>query len=123
MNEHQIIDELQRLSQLLDDGKVHVDAGDWDAVAKCFAEVEAIQSNIKSNTPSVETLIEANNTFKSKFEPLKAVLMEKTGHIISVIETWKEQHTGKIADSKNTLDNISKFYKPNSTSYYIDRKE
>lgn len=92
-------------------------------MSKAFGEAEKIQDKIKTGKPGIDSLLEKNPDFKANYEPLKASLMEKTDGIISAIEVWKEQNTGKIADSKNTLDNISKFYKPSSTSYYIDRKE
>ena len=123
MNEKQVLQQLHRLSQLLDDGQAHVEVQNWDAVAQSFGDAEKIQDKIKANTPDVTTMLAQNAEFKQSYQPLKASLMEKTTRIVNAIETWKSQHTGKIADSKNTLDNISKFYKPSSTSFYIDREE
>jgi hypothetical protein len=123
MNKDQIIQQLKRISELLDESNIHVDNHDWDNAGKTFGQAGQIQEQIKKNNPTVETLLAQSPGFKKQYEPLKAELLEKTDAITQTIETWRTQHTGKIADSKNTLDNISKFYKPSSTSYYIDREE
>lgn len=77
----------------------------------------------KKNDPPVETLLSNNPSFKNQYEPLKKNLLEKANKVVSAIENWKLEYTGKITTSKNVLDNISKYYNPTNTSYYIDTKE
>lgn len=123
MDENQILTLLTRISIKLDKGEVCIKKNEWEAVGKLFTEVNTLQEKIKKNDPSVETLLSNNPSFKTRYEPLKKDLLDKTTRVISAIENWKLEYTEKITASKNLLDNISKYYKPRNTSYYIDTKE
>jgi regulator of replication initiation timing len=123
MNEKELLEQLNKVSQNLDASEICIGKNDWDSVLTLFNEIDTIQSKIKSNNPDVETLIQENSEFKEQFEAIKAILEEKTAHVIAVVEDWKVKHTEKISDSKDLLDNIAKYYKPTQTSYYFDRNE
>jgi regulator of replication initiation timing len=123
MDENQILTLLTRISSKLDKGETYIKKNEWDAVGKLFTEINTLQEKIKKNEPPVETLLSNNPSFKKKYEPLKKNLLDKANKVISTIEKWKLEHTEKITASKNVLDNISKYYKPGNTSYYIDTKE
>ncbi len=123
MNEKEIIARLSSISNDLDGSESLIRNNDWDAIGKLFSQFDSIQEKIKSSEPSVETLMARNASFKKEYENIKAALLEKTGRIVADIEEWKIKHTEKISGSKDILDNISKFYQPPTTSYYIDRKE
>lgn len=123
MKEKQILEQLALLSQKLDQGEVHIQANRWTEVAELFAQAGKIQATIQNNQPSMDTLCAQNPGFNQSYSEIKGVLLEKTERIIATIQQWKETQIGKISNSKNTLNTISKFYSPNTTSYYFDRKE
>ena len=123
MDENQILTILSRISSKLDRGEAYIKKNEWDAVGKLLTEVNTLQEKIKKNEPPVETLLSNNPSFKNRYEPLKKNLLDKANRVISAIEFWKSEYTEKITASKNVLDNISKYYKPDNTSYYIDTKE
>ncbi len=123
MNENQILEQLAQLSQKLDEGETHIKTNSWDEVATLFSQAGKIQASIQNHQPPLDTLCARNPGFKKAYTEIKTVLLEKTERIITTIEKWKQEQVEKISDSKNTLNNISKFYSPNQTSYYFDRKE
>jgi len=118
-----IISLLNRILQLLDNVSTHINENNWDMVTDIMSRVASFQTEIKNHSPSVETLLAQSSSFQREYEPLKASLLEKTEVVITGIEKWKVDQTGKISDSKNILDNMSRYYKPSTMSYYIDRKE
>jgi regulator of replication initiation timing len=120
---HPINSLLNQISQLLDTVENHINENNWDMVTDVMARVASLQSEIKNHSPSVKTLQEQNPAFQREYEPLKDSLLEKAGQVISIIEKWKVKQVGKISNSKNVLDNLSRYYKPSTTSYYFDRKE
>jgi hypothetical protein len=123
LNEQDILELLNKISQNLDAGEICIGKNDWDTVGELFKEIDDIQIKIKANEPSLDTLTQQNPDFKTQVDANIALLQGKNNHVINVIEKWKQKHTEKISGSKDLLDNISKYYKPNQTSYYIDRKE
>jgi hypothetical protein len=123
MDEKEIISSLNRIGDILDNAQSYIDKNEWDNLKLGLSQVDIIQAGIKTNHPSVDTLLAENSSFKSQFEPLKESVLAKSARVISSIEEWKQKNLEKITDSKNTLDNISKYYKPSQNSYYIDTKE
>ncbi len=123
MDEKEIISSLHRVVDILDHAQSYIDKNEWDNLKLALSQVDIIQAGIKSNHPSVDTLLSESSSFKSRFEPLKESILVKSAKVISSIEEWKQKHLEKITESKNTLDNISKYYKPSQNSYYIDTQE
>jgi hypothetical protein len=123
MDENQILTLLTRISTKLDKGEACIKKNEWEAVGKLMTEVNTLQEKIKKNDPPVETLLSNNPSFQNRYKPLKKSLLDKTNRVISAIENWKLEYTEKITASKNLLDNISKYYKPPNSSYYIDQEE
>ena len=123
MNEQEVLKQLEIISQHLDHSNSLVTENKWDAIENDFATIVDIRDKIKKNQPPVEALMEQSTTFKTEYELLKENILIKTDQVIASIETWKTTHSEKISQSKNVLDNISRYYQPSSSSYYIDRKE
>jgi hypothetical protein len=123
MLEKEILAFLNDISLKLDKGESLIKKNEWDAVGTLFSEVNAIQEKIQKSDPPVNQLAAENPSFKEQYEPLRELLVKKTTRVISVIEQWKVEQAEKITGSKNLLDNISKYYKPSNSSYYIDTNE
>lgn len=123
MDDQNIIDILEQIPPLLEETDTNIRENQWDDVAQLLARITVLQEQVKAASPDVDTRLEKNPQFKARYEPLKSILSQKISEIIAAVEKWKLSHTEKISDSKNVLDNIAKYYKPSSTSFYIDRKE
>lgn len=101
--------------------KIH--AGDWDAVGELFSQINDIEKKIRKNPVTVDTLIAQSPSFKKEYAAVKGKLLENVGHTKTVIQEWRQQQMEKISSSKNVLDNLSKYYNPKKSSYFIDKKE
>ncbi|MCP4155570.1 MAG: hypothetical protein GY757_48045, partial [bacterium] len=95
----------------------------WDSVGKLLADVNAIQMEIKQNPVSVDDYSAKNPVFKKEYNALKGDVLKHIDINTAAIEEWRTAICSKIAGSKNTLDNISKYYKPAEGSYYVDTEE
>jgi hypothetical protein len=123
MDEKDILNKLGRVSNKLVKVGENIKNDNWDMVGKLLSQVNGIQEKIKNSPVSVETFLAQSPSFKKEYTFIKGKLLEQIKQNNAAIEEWKVKHTEKIASSKNALDNISKYYKPPDTSYYIDRKE
>jgi len=124
MDEKGVLNYLNNISQEIDHASSFLHQNDWDNAAKKLTQIENLQEQIRNNNIPVDTMLNRNPTFKKEYEAIKEVLQGKIKEIISVIQDWRNKQLEKIADSKNVLDNLSKYSKnPSSSSYYIDRKE
>jgi regulator of replication initiation timing len=123
MREKEILTILSDISRKLDKGERHIKKNEWDDVGTLFSEINALHEKVRKNDPPIKRLMAENPSFKEQYEPLREILLEKTTRVISVIEQWKSEQADKITGSKNLLDNISKYYKPSNSSYYIDTNE
>ena len=123
MDEKGILTALEEISAYLDQVSEAVTQNDWDSVSQLLSHVNDRQEKIRTGDTSLQEYLDSNGSFKKQYEVIKPVVMKKTEIVAERIQEWRTQQMGKIADSKNVLDNISRYYKPNQRSYYIDREE
>lgn len=123
MDEKEILSGLTKISEKLEKVGESIQNDNWDAVETYLSEANKIQEKIKKNPVKVEVFMAQNPSFEKEYSAVKSRLLEQLEQNVASIEVWKTKHTEKIAGSKNTLDNISKYYKPQNSSYYFDKKE
>lgn len=123
MDEKQTLAKFNDMLAKLEQIEAFVKKDNWDAVAKTSKQIDAIDAAIKKNPVSVDDFIAQNTDFEKEYLIIKAKLLVQVDNNIATIEEWKNKTSSKIADSKNTRTNISKYYQPTKTSYYIDKKE
>jgi len=123
MDENEILNRLGQIFDSLEAVGERIKANDWDGVEKSLARAVKIQESIKKNPVSIDTCMARDPSFKKDYSSIKSRLLDRLRQNTAAIEAWKVKHVGKIAGSKDALDNISKYFKPQKTSFYIDRKE
>jgi hypothetical protein len=123
MDEKEILNGLTRISENLGKVAENICNENWEGVETYLAEANKIQEKIKKNPVKVGTFMAQNPSFEKEYSVVKSRLLEQLKQNMASINVWKMKHTEKIAGTKNTLDNFSKYYKPQKTSYYIDKKE
>lgn len=123
MDEKEIINQLGQILHKLEKVGERVKNNDWEGVEKFLARAVKIQEKIKKNPVSIDTYIGRNPSFKKEYSSIKTKLLDRLQKNTAAIEAWKVTHVEKIAGSKDALDNISKYYKPEKTSFYIDKNE
>ena len=123
MDEKEILKGLTKISENLGKVAESISNENWDNVETFLSEANKIQEKIKKNPIKVETFMAKNPSFEKEYSVVKSRLLEQLEQNMASINVWKMKHTEKIAGTKNTLDNFSKYYKPQKSSYYIDKKE
>ena len=123
MDEKEILNRLGQIFDSLEMVAESIKTNDWDGVEKSLARAVKIQESLKKNPVSIDTCMARNPAFKKDYSSVKSKLLDRLRQNTAAIEAWKAKHVGKIAGSKDALDNISKYFKPKKTSFYIDRKE
>jgi len=123
MDEKEILNGLEKVSQNLDLVEKAIEKNNWDEVGLLLSQVNIIQAKINSSTPPLDILLAKNLSFEKQYTPLKESLITKTTRVISSIEEWKTKQLEKISESRNVLDNLSKYYRPSTISHYIDTNE
>lgn len=121
MDEKGILKALEDISGHLDKVPQAVAKNDWDAVSLLMSHVNDSQEKIRTSDVPLQEYLDRNPLFKKEYDAVKPVVLKKTGDVVATIEEWRTKQMGKIADSKNILDNISRYYQPSNRSYYIDR--
>lgn len=123
MDEKGILKLLEEIGMQLDSVKTAIEKDEWDTVSQQLSLVNKSQEKIRTNPIPVDTFLEKNREFKEQYNILKPVILKKTEEVITRIQGWQTKQMGKIADSKNILDNFARYYQPNNRSYYFDREE
>lgn len=123
MDEKEILASLNQVYSHLEGVQPLIEKNDWEGVNTLLLQVQVIKDKIRNNNPKVETLISQSPSFNADYQPLKTAIMVKSAAIITIIEDWKQKHVSKISESKNVINNISKYYNPSNTSFYIDKNE
>lgn len=123
MDEKEILNQLGQIFDSLETAGESIKSSDWDGVEKSLARVVKIQEKVKKNPVSIDTYMARNPSFKKEYTVVKTKLLDRLRQNTADIEAWKVTHVEKIAGSKDALDNISKYFKPKKTSFYIDKNE
>ncbi len=123
MDEKEILNQLGQILKKLETVGESINDNNWDRVEKSLARATKIQEKIKKNPVSIDTYMDRDPSFKTDYSAIKSKLLDQLQKNTAAIEAWKATHVEKIAGSKDALDNISKYYKPKKTSFYIDKKE
>lgn len=123
MDEKTILKHLDTMCRHLERVSALVDENKWDDVKTTLAQVRKMDDKIQAQKEAVENFKAQNSSFKKQYSDVKEKLLKQANESKDAIQGWITGTTGKISDSKNVLDNISKYYSPGKTSYYIDKKE
>lgn len=123
MDEKEILNQLGRILSKLENVEESIKTNNWDGVEKSLARAVKIQEKIKKNPVSIDDYMAKNPSFEKEYSSIKPKLLEQLQKNTAAVEAWKVKHVEKIAGSKDALDNISKYFKPKKTSFYIDKKE
>lgn len=126
MDEKETLQQLNRMADRLAAVETAVNGNDWDKVEKLLADAGDIEKKIRANPVTIETMTARDKDFETEYTAVKEKMLAQVARNQSLIETWKEQQSAKISSSRNTqnvMDNISKFYPQQKTSFYIDKKE
>lgn len=121
--ERDILMNLRLMADRFDSVEQSVKNNDWNTVSSWLTQAEEMGKSIKNHPLTVETLLARNPVFAEQYEPLKQYLIGKIESASSAIALWRDNMGEQISNAKNVIDNISRFYSPPSSSYYIDRKE
>jgi hypothetical protein len=123
MDEKEILNQLGQILSKLEKVGESIKNNDWEGVEKSLARAVKIQEKIKKNPVSIDDYMAQNPAFKKEYSSIKSKLLDRLQKNTAAVEAWKATHVEKIAGSKDALDNISKYFKPKKTSFYIDKKE
>ncbi|MGE5340813.1 MAG: hypothetical protein ACM3SY_04950 [Candidatus Omnitrophota bacterium] len=123
MDDKAILGSLRLISDNLDHIETYIHANNWEKVGLATTQVKALQVDLAAADPDWDRRLAQNPTLKNDYQALRDAIITKTERIVASIQGWKSQQLEKISASRNVLDNLSRFYKSSTQSYYIDTKE
>ncbi|MCP4220523.1 MAG: hypothetical protein GY765_38195 [bacterium] len=123
MDEKQILSLLSGMLEKLKQIPASINENNWNKVSELLTAVTDIETKIKNCGISIDDLAANNSVFSEDYSSIKAQLLDQVEKNRALLEEWITGGVERIAGSRTVLDNISKYYKPPNTSYFIDKNE